>query len=284
MATLDDMIAGYLIPYSGKTVDAYQRDIVKWLQWCDLNNLDPLTIRRMHIEAYGKWRAHMGDSPATRNNRLSAICGLYRYMYDEGVIDTDPGEHVRRKRIYSHSCGSVLDKQQATAFLDAAAKSNRQDRAICTLLLLTGARNSEACKLDVPDWHDGPQPYVHYHRKGAWMQDVGVPGLAADALRALVGKRRHGPIFRSQDDRKRITHTQLAVRVAQVAKRCGLSGVTPHTLRRTFCTLSRDAGVPDSQIMAMGGWHSTQMLDYYDMAAHGRRGQAGQSLQNYLTE
>lgn len=31
-------------------------------------------------------------------------------------------------------------------------------------------------------------------------------------------------------------------------------------------------------------WNSFQMLDYYGMAAHGKRGQAGQSLQNYLTE
>ena len=73
-------------------------------------------------------------------------------------------------------------------------------------------------------------------------------------------------------------------RDTQVEERCGLSGVTPHTPRRSFCTLSSDAGVPDSQIMAMGGWHSPHMLDYYDMATHGRRGQAGQSLQNYLTE
>ena len=116
------------------------------------------------------------------------------------------------------------------------------------------------------------------------MQDVGVPGLAADAMHVLIGERKTGPVFRSQDGRKRITSTQPAVRVARVSESCGLYGVTPHTLRRTFCTLSRDAGVPDSQIMAMGGWHSAQMLDYYDMAAHSRRGQAGQSLQNYLTE
>lgn len=284
MATLADLIAGWLLPYAGKTASAYRRDITRWLQWCDLNGLDPMLVSRMHIEAYGKWRARMGDSPATRNNRLSAICGLYRYMYDEGVLPTDPGEHVRRARIYSHSCGSVLDRRQAVMLLQEAGRAERQDRAICTLLLLTGARNSEVCRLDVADWHDGPHPYVHYHRKGAWMQDVGVPGLAADALRALIANRTSGPVFRSQDGRKRITSTQLAVRVAQVAERCGLSGVTPHTLRRSFCTLSRDAGVPDSQIMAMGGWHSVQMLDYYDMAAHGRRGQAGQSLQNYLTE
>lgn len=53
-------------------------------------------------------------------------------------------------------------------------------------------------------------------------------------------------------------------------------------LRRTFCTLSRDAGVPDRDIMAAGGWNSPQMLDYYDMSRRGLNGKAGDGLQDYL--
>lgn len=55
-------------------------------------------------------------------------------------------------------------------------------------------------------------------------------------------------------------------------------------LRRTFCTLSRDAGVPDRDIMAAGGWNSPQMLDYYDMSRRGLNGKAGDGLQDYLGE
>lgn len=51
---------------------------------------------------------------------------------------------------------------------------------------------------------------------------------------------------------------------------------------RTFCTLSRDAGVPDRDIMAAGGWNSPQMLDYYDMARRGLDGRAGDGLQRFL--
>lgn len=58
--------------------------------------------------------------------------------------------------------------------------------------------------------------------------------------------------------------------------------ISPHSLRRTFCTLSRDAGVPDRDIMAAGGWNSPQMLDYYDMSRRGLNGKAGDGLQDYL--
>lgn len=70
--------------------------------------------------------------------------------------------------------------------------------------------------------------------------------------------------------------------VSAVALRVGVPGISPHSLRRTFCTLSRDAGVPDRDIMAAGGWNSPQMLDYYDMSRRGLNGKAGDGLQRFL--
>lgn len=66
------------------------------------------------------------------------------------------------------------------------------------------------------------------------------------------------------------------------ASRESVPDISPHSLRRTFCTLSRDAGVPDRDIMAAGGWNSPQMLDYYDMSRRGLNGKAGDGLQDYL--
>ena len=67
-----------------------------------------------------------------------------------------------------------------------------------------------------------------------------------------------------------------------MALRIGVPSISPHSLRRTFCTLSRDAGVPDRDIMAAAGWNSPQMLDYYDMSRRGLNGKAGDGLQDYL--
>lgn len=63
----------------------------------------------------------------------------------------------------------------------------------------------------------------------------------------------------------------------------GAGGITPHSLRRTFATLARDAGVADSEIMATGGWSSARMIDYYDMGRRGMRSGAGDALDAYLT-
>lgn len=70
--------------------------------------------------------------------------------------------------------------------------------------------------------------------------------------------------------------------VADVASSVGVDGITPHSLRRSFATLSRDAGVPERDIMASGGWHSPQMLDYYDMGRRAQSSIAPRALEDYL--
>lgn len=72
--------------------------------------------------------------------------------------------------------------------------------------------------------------------------------------------------------------------VAGVAEEIGVPGITPHSLRRTFATLARDSGQPDRDIMASGGWHSPQMLDYYDMGRRAARSGAPEALERFLGE
>lgn len=118
-------------------------------------------------------------------------------------------------------------------------------------------------------------------RKGDWSQRVAVPSDAAESLARHLGRRKHGPVFRDSSG-VRLRHQRAVGIVSSVALRIGVPSISPHSLRRTFCTLSRDAGVPDRDIMAAGGWNSPQMLDYYDMARRGLDGRAGDGLQDYL--
>lgn len=75
---------------------------------------------------------------------------------------------------------------------------------------------------------------------------------------------------------------RLCAIVRNAAQAVGARDITTHSLRRTFCTLYRDAGAPDRQIMASGGWNTAQMLDYYDMSALAMRGDTGRALDEYL--
>lgn len=242
-----------------------------------------LRAKRTHIEVFAAYDG--GMRPAAKNTvcrNLSVVCCLYRYLCEEGYIDCNPGEHVRRPKLYGHSDGTYLTREQARLFLAEARGMGARTDALCSLLLLTGARVGEALGLDVEDCHlnDG-RPWVRFDRKGDWSQRVAIPSDAAEALARLIGGRRRGAVFREDSGARLRQQTAVGI-VSSVALRVGVPGISPHSLRRTFCTLSRDAGVPDRDIMAAAGWSSPQMLDYYDMARRGLNGKAGDGLQRFL--
>lgn len=283
METISDMVSGFLIGVSKTTRMTYRNVLSRWLRWCSDNGIDALHAQRRHIEAFAMIRADMEPSmKRTVWSRLSILGSFYKYLSEEGYIGENPAEHLRKPRIYGHSDGSYLTREQAIAFLEEAHGLDPQTDALCRLLLLTGARASEALGLDVEDCHTGDTPpWVRFDRKGDWTQRVAIPNDAAKALKHHIGKRRKGPVFRGATG-KRMCSYELTGIISSVALRIGVPDITPHSLRRTFCTLSRDAGVPDRDIMAAGGWNSARMLDYYDMARRGLNGIAGEGLQGFL--
>lgn len=280
----DEVIAGYLAAYDKATRTLYRGHINAWLSWCSENLIDPININRSHIEVYGRWlRERMGRTKSTQASALNAICGLYRYAHETGFIDHDPGENVRHPRVARHSAGTWLDRDQARDFLAVSRSLSARDAALCHLLLLNGPRVGEAVGLDVTDYHPGERPWVRFHRKMDWMQDVALAPKAALMIDAYIGIRAKGPVFLGPT-RKRLTIADAEAVVGAVAFRAGIHGITPHSLRRSFCTLSRDAGADDRDIMASGGWATKHMLDYYDMGTRGRKSHAPSTLQHYLYE
>lgn len=277
--SLDGLLAAYLLPYTGPTYKQYRSALRAWLRWCDLNSIDALRVRRSHIEAYCRWMCR--DHPAaTVRDRVGAVLRFYRFAADEGVLEHDPGVGVRLPRPYRRSTGSFLTREQAGMFLDAAHGLGRQEYALCALLLLAGPRLGEALGLDVEDWNR-VNGTLRYRRKGGYEQEVRVTGAVGEALAAHVGRRRGGPVFRApRGGRMRADAARNVVHLAGAL--VGRPDITPHSLRRTFCTLALDAGVSEPDIMAAGGWSTREMVDYYDMEHRGMTQRVGDAVAGLL--
>lgn len=275
-------VAGYLMGLEPRTRKRYRSDVTRWLAWCRDNLVDPPSAQLVHLEGYMRWlRDVRGLSKASVRTTTSAIHGLYRYAAATGAIAADPFEHVRLPRVYGHAAGTYLDSDEAARFLAEAARRGPDARALCSVLLLCGLRVSEAVSLDVGDYSPGARPTARIRsRKGDWCQVVALAPAVAEAFDALAARRSTGPLLRAHGHRMRADEARDIV--AAVAEAIGAEGITPHSLRRTFATLSRDAGLPDRDIMASGGWHSPQMLDYYDMGRRGARSGAPSGLERYL--
>lgn len=123
MATVSDMIAGFLAGLSPGTRAVYRSVVSRWLRWCSDNGIDMLRAKRTHIEVFAAYDG--GMRPAAKNTvcrNLSVVCCLYRYLCEEGYIDCNPGEHVRRPKMYGHSDGTYLTREQARLFSGRSAR------------------------------------------------------------------------------------------------------------------------------------------------------------------
>lgn len=278
----DRAVAGFLMGLEPATRRRHRSEVSRWLAWCRDNLVEPPEAQLAHLEGYMRWlRDVRGLSKASVRATASSVHCLYRYAAATGAIGSDPFEGVRLPRVYGHSSGTYLDRDGAARFLAEASRRSPDERALCLVLLLCGLRVSEAVGLDVEDYSPGASPTATIRsRKGDWCQVVALAPAVAEAFDALAAKRSTGPLLRARGRRMKAYEARGIV--AAVAEAIGAEGITPHSLRRSFATLSRDAGLPDRDIMASGGWHSPHMLDYYDMGRRAASSGAPSGLEMYL--
>lgn len=268
--TFGEVVADWLAPYTGRTRVAYTSHVRRWVRWCVTNGLDPWEARRAHIETWARLlREREGLAPKSIAVMLSAVCGVYTYAYEEGHLDRDPAANVRRPQLAYLSTSTWLDRDELVRLLAAAeAHPDPNAGALCCILGLNGTRIGETLALDIEDLgQTGTTRTIHLRaRKRSSQLTVGISWRTAAAIDRAVGGRLTGPLLRGPDH-DRLAYVDAFDLVRQVATTAGIGRpITPHSLRHTFVTLSREVGVADRDIMASTGHQSPAMIDYYDRA------------------
>jgi len=242
--TPDDLAAAFLLGYGPATREAYARDLRAWSAWLMKLGVDPMAAHRAHVELWMREQEMAGAAPATISRRLAAVSDYYAYAVDEDMIRKSPMTRIRRPRTSSESPRSGLDRDEVRAVLATAEASSPRDRALVTLLVLSGTRVSESLGADVGDLdHERGHRVLRVHRKGGKVQRLALAPRTATAIDALLDGRTEGPIFATRTGRRMDRHAACKV-IRRLARTAGVErSVSPHTLRHTFATLALDAGV-----------------------------------------
>jgi len=120
------------------------------------------------------------------------------------------------------------------------APTNFRDRVILKTLYFTGIRREELCNLDVEDV-DLERKRIHIRNgKGGKSRIVPIPDTLVADLRALIGRRKSGPVFLSQRG-DRLAPRSVNYVVAQAGRLAGIRNpnpkrkeINPHLLRHSF--------------------------------------------------
>ena len=122
-----------------------------------------------------------------------------------------------------------------------AAARNTRDELIVRVLYFGGIRRQELCNLDVSDVQLDRGRVVIRSGKGGKSRVVLLPDAMLDGLGKFIGKRRVGPLFRSERGNKRLSVRGVNHIVETIGERAGVTNpnprlkhVNPHLLRHSF--------------------------------------------------
>ena len=189
-------VAGFLAGYGGSTRVSYATDLRLFAAWCHEAKLNLFTVRRAHLELYGRWLEETGRMRSTVARRLSTLASFYKYAEQEDLVDRNPALNVRRPKVDYESRTLGLDRNELGAFLVQAGVGSARDHALASLLALNGLRISEALGADVEDLDfERGHRTLKIVRKGGKRVTIPLAPRTSRALDLYLGERTTGPIF-----------------------------------------------------------------------------------------
>lgn len=241
-----------------------------------------VTVESVTAEIVRAFLAHMenelGNSTATRNQRLAALHSLFRFIsrqVPECVEQAARIQAIPLRRTVTPAM-PYLDKPEIDAILAVPNRQRSQERRDYALLLFlynTGARASEAASVTIADLALDPPPSARLLGKGRKTRLCPLWPHTAEVLRELLNARNGAPPDASVFVNVRgqpITRYGIHALVDRTAQKAAANTpslktkrVSPHTIRHTTAVHLLRAGVDINTIRAWLGHVSLETTNRY---------------------
>jgi len=125
------------------TVDAYSRDIKKYIDFVENENLDDIDF--ITIMAYTQELKKEGKSTSTINRNVIAIKSFYRYLIKNNVIEKNPFDRYDMAKV-KRDIPDILTVEEVDKLLsvpDTSTDKGLRDKTMLEVLYATGMKVSE---------------------------------------------------------------------------------------------------------------------------------------------
>src|SRR5664280_1485399 len=234
MEPSDVAVAGFLARYREPTLSAYRRDLRCFWQWCADHQVEPLAVRRPHLELYLRELEQRGYAPATVSRRLSTVAGMFKYAVIDELVATNPslavtGRACRGKGSIAPCCTRWSSPPCSAPPAGTATPPTRLSR--CSACW--------ACASARPATHTSPDlryaggyELLRVVGKGAKPAEIPLPIPVLRAVKAAIEGRSRGPILLSAKG-KALTRGAAGRLLRRVVREAGVT--SPARLARTRC-------------------------------------------------
>lgn len=217
-------------------------------------------------------RAVQKCGDATIRRTVNALKAFYKFAC-KGNLRTSPARSLpvpktKKKKQRSLTWAQV---EQLMLACDTSSVRGKRDLALICLLLDSGLREAEVCRLTL-DNVDLVERRLTVRIKGGDDGD-GIFGLDTQqalmtwlAMRALYAQPGVSNFFVSVGGLKPgmpITPSGLRVIFRRLGAAAGFEKLSPHDLRRSFATLSSKLGAPSRIVQVAGRWENIEMVEQY---------------------
>jgi integrase len=215
-----------------------------------------------HVEAYKAQRRAQGAAPATCNRELATLRKIFHHAKKTRLIAGDvpviemfsEKDNVRKGFIEDH---------QFERLAAEAAKDGLFMRCLIEVFFTYGWRRSEVLNLRVRHVdlaHRTIRLDVGTTKNGEG-REVAMTARVLELMReACAEKKPDDPVFTREDGS---TVKSFSKTWRNLCVRAGVPGLLIHDFRRSAARQLRKAGVPESVIMATGGWKTPAMFRRY---------------------
>lgn len=257
---------------SGNTLDAYQRDLRKLLDYLEREQKDIRDVTLHDLEHFSAGLHDIGIHPRSQCRILSGIRSFFRFVQLDGYRDDDPTELLESPQIGDH-LPEVLTTEEVDrleASIDLSKWEGHRNRAIIEVLFSCGLRVSELVNLKLSDLYIDEE-YVRVMGKGSKERLVPISRKAIDELKNWFYDRNLMKIKPGEEDYvflnrrgAHLTRTMILIMIKSQAKYAGIQKtISPHTLRHSFATALLEGGADLRFIQALLGHEDIGTTEIY---------------------
>lgn len=257
---------------SDNTLQAYRRDMEKFVAFAAKRRLKATEVRREHVVDFlsSLYRSKLDSRSVARH--LVTIRHFFRFSLAEGMVSDDPAATIESPK-FRQSLPEFLSLEEVDRLLrqpDTNDTVGLRDKAMIELMYSTGLRVSELCGLQISDLSLDPG-CLRCIGKGNKERLVPVGRQALDAVQKylrearpkLLGEGISPYLFVNQRGRK-INRIALWKILSEYGRRAHLrKSLTPHMLRHSFATHLLDRGADLRSVQMMLGHSDISTTQIY---------------------
>lgn len=261
------------IGHSTNTQLAARIILERFQAWAEKKNFAWGDIREEHLEEYIRLQSVSRKlSPASLKLEIVFLRWIFRFLYSEKRIPTDPSEKLESPRLHRHLPETLtVDEVEKLLAADFGKDPlGLRNRAILEVLYSSGMRAGEIVTVRVEALNLNEHT-IRVTGKGDKDRVVLIGSKAAEALRlylekarpALAGNHAGGEVFLAQHG-GRLTTARIWQVVREAMRLTGLNKkIYPHLLRHSFATHMLNRGADLRVIQELLGHASIGTTEIY---------------------